>query len=240
MTIGRGLRAGLAPLAATLAVALFAAGAPSPAAAATPANANIAGAVAGAAPLRDSAATDIGPYSASHLPITLVLAWRDSSGLSSLLAAPHAPLTPSAFESRFSPSVATVAAVRSWATGNGLAVTSVSANRALVTVAGSSNQVAHALGTQFDRFHSSRDGDFFAATGPAQLPAALAPEVRAILGLSSLPHVSLQPPAHRSASALTAGLGAIADARSAAGAALPSSIDYPTQYTPQQLWSIYD
>ncbi|MGH2856728.1 MAG: S53 family peptidase, partial [Solirubrobacteraceae bacterium] len=90
------------------------------------------------------------------------------------------------------------------------------------------------------RFHSARDGDFFAATGQAHLPAAFASQVSSIVGLSSLDHVSLQPPAVRSASALTAGLRAITGARSTAASAVPSSISYPAQYTPQQLWSIYD
>jgi pseudomonalisin len=110
----------------------------------------------------------------------------------------------------------------------------VSANRLLVTLSGSSSQVAGALQTGFQRFHSSADGDFFAASKAAQLPASFASSVTAVLGLSSLSKVALPTPSVRSASALAAGKAALP------AAGLPTSLNYPATYTPQQLNAMYD
>jgi pseudomonalisin len=179
-------------------------------------------------------ATSAGTYTASHMSVTLALAERNQSALDALLAKPHAPLTPAQFAAQFAPSTATVDAISSWAAAHHLTVSSVSANRLLVTLSGSSSQLASALQTGFERFRSSADGTFFAASKAAHLPSAFASNVTAVLGLSSLAKVAVPTPSVRSAAALSAGRAALPSA------GLPGSLNYPATYTPQQLDAMYD
>lgn len=179
-------------------------------------------------------ATVSGAYSASHMTVTLALAERNQSALNALLAKPHAPLTPAQFAAQFAPSPATVDSIRSWAAANHLTVSSVSANRLLVTLSGSSSQLSSALQTSLQRFHSAADGNFFGASKAAHLPASFASNVTAVLGLSSLAKVAVPKPSVRSAAALSAGQAAFPSA------GLPSSLNYPATYTPQQLNAMYD
>ncbi|HEX3689156.1 MAG TPA: S53 family peptidase [Solirubrobacteraceae bacterium] len=189
---------------------------------------------AGTSAWRVSNATDAGAYSASQMSVTLALAERNQSALNALIAKPHAALTPAQFAAQFSPSTATVDAIRGWAAAHSLTVSSVSANRLLVTLSGSSSQLSSALQTGFERFHSAANGTFFAASKAAHLPASFASDVTAVLGLSSLSKVALPKPSVRSAAALSAGKAAFP------AAGLPTSLNYPATYTPQQLNAMYD
>jgi subtilase family serine protease len=168
------------------------------------------------------------------MSVTLALAERNQSALNALVAKPHAALTPAQFSAQFAPSTATIDAIRGWAATNHLSVSSVSSNRLLVTLTGSSSQLSSALQTGFERFHSAADGNFFAASKAAQLPASFASDVTAVLGLSSLSKVAVPTPSVRSASALAAGKAALP------AAGLPTSLNYPATYTPQQLNAMYD
>ncbi|MGA9856983.1 MAG: protease pro-enzyme activation domain-containing protein, partial [Solirubrobacteraceae bacterium] len=154
-----------------------------------------AAAVTGTSAWRDANATSAGPFSAPRMSATFVLGFRHASALNALIAGSHRPLSASAFQSRFSPSAATVRSVTRWAKSQQLAVTNVSSNRVLVTVSGSSAQIARALNTRFGSFRSARDGNFFALTRPARVPAAFASHVTAVLGLSSLGRVRVPHPA---------------------------------------------
>ncbi len=189
---------------------------------------------AGTSAWRVRSATDSGAYSASRMSVTLALAERNQSALDALVAKPHAALTPAQFAAQFAPSTATIDAIRSWAATNHLSVSSVSSNRLLVTLTGSSSQLSSALQTGFERFHSAADGNFFAASKAAQLPSAFASDVTAVLGLSSLSKVAVPTPSVRSAGALAAGKAALP------AAGLPTSLNYPATYTPQQLNAMYD
>ena len=179
-------------------------------------------------------ATESGAYNASQMSVTLALAERNESALKALVARPHAALTPAQFNAQFAPSTATVDAIRSWAAANHLTVSSVSSNRLLVTLSGSSSQLSSALQTGFERFHSAANGNFFAASKAAHLPASFASSVSAVLGLSSLAKVAVPQPSVRSAAALSAGKAALP------AAGLPTSLNYPATYTPQQLNAMYD
>src|SRR6201995_4145840 len=179
-------------------------------------------------------ATESGAYNASQMSVTLALAERDESALKALVAKPHAALTPAQFNAQFAPSTATVDAIRSWAAANNLTVSSVSANRLLVTLSGSSSQLSSALQTGFERFHSAANGNFFAASKAAHLPASFASSVAAVPGLRSLAKVAVPQPSVRSAAALSAGKAALP------AAGLPTSLNYPATYTPQQLNAMYD
>ncbi len=187
----------------------------------------------------DRSAADVGALPARPLAITLTLVPRDAAGLRALVARPHAALTPAQFNARYAPSPATVTAIRSWATASHLQVASVSANRLLMKLTGSSTAVASALQTSFARFSSARDGSFYAPTSAARLPSALAPKVAAVLGLSSLAKLNVPHPAVRSAASLNGVLSMVGTSLSKLGLAAPS-LAYPSQYTPQQFWSMYD
>jgi pseudomonalisin len=189
---------------------------------------------AGTSAWRVRNATDSGAYHASRMSVTLTLAERDQSALDALVAHPHAALTPSQFSDRFAPSTATVDAIRRWAAVHHLTVSSVSPNRLLVTLTGSSGQLSAALQTGFERFHAPATGTFFAAAKAAQLPASFASDVTAVLGLSSLAKVSIPKPSVRSAAGRRAGTAAVP------AGGLPTSLNYPATYTPQDFWAMYD
>ena len=189
---------------------------------------------AGTSAWRVQNATDNGAYTASRMSVTLALAERNAGALNALLAQPHAALTPAQFAAQFAPATATVDAIRTWAAANHLSVVSVSSNRLLVTLAGSSTQISQALQTGLRRFHTAANGNFFAASKPAQLPTAFAANVSAVLGLSSLAKVAVPQPSSRSAAALAIGRAAFP------AAGLPTSLNYPAIYTPQDFWSMYD
>jgi len=181
-------------------------------------------------------AHDLGPLPAQPMKVTLVLRPRDASGLRQFVSASHPALTPSQFAARFGPSGATTAAIRRWAKVNHLSM-AVSANRLLVTVTGISAAIGRALHTQFDRYGSSTDGRFVAASRTAQLPRAWASRVSSVLGLSSLSRVTVTPPARRSSSAAATALSS--SGLSKLGLT-PPGLNYPTMYGPKDFWSLYD
>jgi pseudomonalisin len=193
----------------------------------------------GLAPWHDGSATEVGALPTRPLTITLTLAPRNAAALKSLVAGPHAALTPAQFNARYAPSLASVEAIRRWATASKLRVDSVSPNRLLVKLTGSSAGIASALHTGFARFSSARDGSFYAPTGAASLPGALAPKVAAVLGLSSLAKLNIPHPAARSAASLKKVLSTLPASLSKLGLSAPS-LAYPSQYTPQQFWAMYD
>jgi len=246
-------------LVALLAAILSAASAPA-ALAATP----------GTSAWHDTTATRTGGYTARHMSVTLSLNWRHAAALKSLISRGHSALTPAQFDARYAPSTATIATIRKWARAQGLTVTSVSASRELVTLSGSSTAFGRALHTGFASFHSSQNGSFYAITRAARLPGSFASSVAAVVGLSSLGRVSVPHPAVRSAADLQAGesgaqtllaelglppvsfpvtppvhigpIGPILPTghRAATASSGVPTIDYPTQYTPQNFWSMYD
>jgi subtilase family serine protease len=180
-------------------------------------------------------ARNLGALSARPMRVTFVLAPRHAGALQALVSTPHAALTRSQFNARYAPGQSAVTKLRRWANASGLRVGSVSANRMLVSVSGSSSQLARSLHTHFARYGSTSAGSFFATTGAVRLPAALSGEVRAVLGLSSLGRVAVTSPARRSSSGLTHVL-----ATPKLGALALPSLNYPAQYGPQGLWSLYD
>ncbi|MFZ0043492.1 MAG: S53 family serine peptidase [Solirubrobacteraceae bacterium] len=216
------------------------------AAAATPA---LAKSIPGTSAFNVRGATKTGALHARSMSFALSLAPRHEAALNALVAKPHAALSHAQFNSRFAPSTATVKKVRSWAKTNQLTVTSVAANRLVVNLRGNSTAVARAFSTHFATFHSSANGSYFAVTKNARVPRSFASSVVAVLGLSSLSKVSVPHPAVRSAtdlnkvtSTLTAATGTAAGTLSKLGVTPPSlsSIAYPSQYDPQQFWSMYD
>jgi pseudomonalisin len=194
----------------------------------------------GTAALQVKGATRLKSLPARPLAVTLALTPRNLAALNALIAAPHAALTRAQFDSRFAPSAKTVNAIRSWAKTRQL-TTSVSVNRELVRLSGSSPAIARALRTGFATFTSPKTGNYFAATSTAHLPSSFASQVTAVLGLSSLSKVAVPQPAVRSATDLSK-LKAAATATgvlSTLGLSAPS-LAYPASYGPKDFWSMYD
>jgi len=131
---------------------------------------------------RVTGARDLGALAPQTMKVTLVIAPRNASALKTLVSSPHAALTPAQFNARFAPAPSTVTAVGNWASANGLDVSSVSANRMLVSLAGSSTAVASAFHTALHRYSTAANGTFYKPTGAAALPSRLASQVSAVLG----------------------------------------------------------
>jgi pseudomonalisin len=172
-------------------------------------------AVPGAAPLVVSGAFDTGALAATPMHVTIALDLRDKSGLDALIAQ-HRTVAPDAFLSSYAPAQATVDAVRSWAGAQGLRVDSVSANRTLVRVSGSSTDVGSALGVAFHTFRTPDGSRYWASVGTASLPASFSDQVSGLLGLSSIERLDAPKPA-------------------AVG-----SLDFPRSYGPKDLWQLYN
>jgi subtilase family serine protease len=162
----------------------------------------------GLAPIRAKGAQSTGLLTRAHVPVTIVLRPRHRSALTRA----HG-LTPARFRARFAPSAATVASVRRWAQAHGLRVASVSSNRLLVRVTGSSARVGQAFGTRLATFRAGNDR-FFAPASRARLPRAVSSHAVAVLGLNDLGRVGLRQ--------------------------LPSQVNVPTAYGPQDFWSLYN
>jgi pseudomonalisin len=196
-------------------------------------------AVSGISAWRESGAQNLGAMPARGLSITFSLAARNASALRTFISAPHAALTRTQFSSRFGPSAKTVNSVRTWAKAHKLKVSSVSANRLLVHITGSSTSIGRALGTRFESFRTGSGARFFGLAGPARLPKAFASKLTAVLGLSSLAKVPLTLPTRRSAAGLNKVLGTVAGLPPLLGLGA-SSLSYPSEYAPQGFWSMYN
>ena len=154
-------------LAAVLGAAIAALALPTAASAATSAQ------LRGLAPVLLHGRTDAGALPARQLHFTLALAPRNRASLAR--AARHHSLAARAaeFNSEFAPSQATVDAVRSWAKSNGLTVDSVSSNRLLVRLSGSSADVAGAFGTSLQRYRDASGSSYFTPSSTAKLPGSI-------------------------------------------------------------------
>jgi pseudomonalisin len=192
-------------------------------------------AIPGTSAWRVNGAQDLGVIAARELTVTFALKPTHAAELNSLVSSRHTALTPKEFTARFGPSTKTVKAIRSWAKVNGLKVASVSPNRLLVRVTGSSASFERALHTSFSLFSSPATGKFFQITRSARLPKTFASKVSGVLGLSNLPKVSVPHPAVRSASGVSGVLSSVPTLGLSA-----TSVNYPAAYDPQNFWSMYD
>jgi hypothetical protein len=124
----------------------------------------------------------------------VTLAGRDPSGLSAFLTSLYQPsspnfhhfITPSQFAHRFGASAATVNHVSQYLRHFGLVVSAPDTGHILVHVTGTTSQISSAFATQVDtvrRANGTLTAHFRAA---ASLPVAVAPDVTAVVGLSSV------------------------------------------------------
>jgi subtilase family serine protease len=186
----RPLRAGGAAALGLAAVALAGAFAAAPATAATSAG------TPGFTPIRNSLrpTTDKagGAYTAKRMSVEVALAPRDAGGLNSELSALYNPassqyrqwLAKGEFDARYAPSAATVSAVTSFLSGEGLTVTPT-ASPFLLQAAGSSAAVQSAFRTSLTSYTDPRGIRYFANSKPAYVPSALGGAVLGVVGLSN-------------------------------------------------------
>lgn len=189
----------------------------------------------GLSPLRVRGATDLGRLAPRPLALTVALAPHDRAALNAFVAGRHRALSPAEFTARFGPKRSTVSAVRRWARAHGLRVVSMSPNRMLVRLSGSSTRIGRALGVAFESFRAPSGRRFFSANRKATLPASFSDQVSGVLGLSSLGRVSLHRPASRAGARLLGG----APLRRLGSRTHASSLAYPNSYGPKDLASLY-
>jgi hypothetical protein len=143
-------------------------------------------------PLGDTA---LGSVSASsHESGVVVLRPADPSALTSFIAAVsnknsplfHNYLAPGAFAQRFGPSQATITAVRSELSSEGLRVTNVSRDGLLVSFTGSASRVESAFRTGLERFRLADGAVGQATTQAVRMPSSIASSVVAVVGLDDL------------------------------------------------------
>jgi subtilase family serine protease len=131
-------------------------------------------------------------------PITtsfdVTLAPRNASGLSSFIASLsdtasanfHRFLTPQVFAQRYGATQSSVDAVRSYLSGYGLRVGSLSTGRLVLHVAGTTTNIAHAFSARVETVRRA-DGALAAQLATnATLPAPLAHDIAGVAGLSSV------------------------------------------------------
>ena len=161
---------------------------PSAAAAAAPAGTRFAVIQGSVTP---GASPGTGTYRSSRMTIEVALQPRDPAGLSALLSAQyrqgsagyHQWLGKGQFVARFAPAAATTAAVAGYLAGRGLTVQR-SGSPFLVRASGSSRLVSAAFRTTLRTYRTGQGAAYFANATAVQTPAALAPDVLGVLGLS--------------------------------------------------------
>ncbi|MBD3784515.1 MAG: S8/S53 family peptidase, partial [Micrococcales bacterium] len=114
------------------------------------------------------------------------------TALATAVSTPHSSsyghyLSDAQYRSRFAPTAASVAAVRSWAKGAGLRVDAVGADNHFVSVSGSASAVSQAFTAGLQTF--SVDGHTGTApTTAVTVPDSLAGQVLAVTGLDTVTH----------------------------------------------------
>jgi len=177
-------------LAGTLAVAV-------PAAALTPPSSAATGRLVpvGAVPALPSGARVTGALpGTAEVSGAVALRLRDPAAVTAFIGAVSSPRSPSyhkylargEFTRRFGPSAAAVAAVERQLRGDGLTVRGVSANRLLVSFAGTAATAEAAFHTGLRRVVLAGGGTGQATTSAVRLPASIAPDVTAVIGLDRL------------------------------------------------------
>ena len=167
--------------------------------------------------LPDSASSPVaartGSYSSPRMSVEVALAPRDEAGLNTRLTALYARgsgsyhhwLAKGQFDADYAPAAARTAVAR-YLSRSGLVVHAGS-SPFLVRATGSSQQVSAAFGTTLNAYRAANGSRFFANSAPVRLPAALAPAVQGVIGLSNTVrlHPATPMPARRAAPSSASG-----------------------------------
>jgi subtilase family serine protease len=139
-----------------------------------------------------TAALRTGAYASPRMSVELTLAPRDRAGLASALrsaytegsAGFHRWLARGQFDARYGPAAPVRAEVVSYLRSAGLTVVG-SPSPFLVRATGSSRQVQSALRTSLSSYRTARGVGYYANSAPVRLPAAIAPDVLGVTGLTN-------------------------------------------------------
>lgn len=123
----------------------------------------------------------------------VVLQPRDEAALTRFIAQvtdKHSPLfqqylRPKSFAERFGPTPSTIAAVKSQLQASGLTVTNVARDGLILDFEAPASHVESAFRTGLERYRLANGSIGQARTAPVQVPAAIAKDVRAVVGLDT-------------------------------------------------------
>jgi subtilase family serine protease len=135
---------------------------------------------------------DMGQFTSSQMSVEVVLAPRNASNLSSLLADVYNADSPNyqhwlaqgEFASRFAPTSAQIAAITDYLTASGLQVQQ-SSSPFLLRVSGSSSLIESAFKTTLHTYRNRKGITYFSNAAEVQMPENLAAGVLGIVGLSN-------------------------------------------------------
>ena len=96
----------------------------------------------------------------------------------------HQYLTPQEFARRYGASESDYAALKQWATANGLTVSQESVARTALTVRGTAAQLEAIFKIQINNYRSPDGAEFYSAAVAPAVPAALAGKTTAVIGLT--------------------------------------------------------
>jgi subtilase family serine protease len=107
----------------------------------------------------------------------------------------HQYLTPQEFASRYGASQSDYAALKQWATANGLTISQESIARTALTVQGTVAQFQSIFNTQINNYRSPSGDEFYSAAVIPAVPSSIAGKVAAVIGLTGSkmrgPHVKV-------------------------------------------------
>jgi subtilase family serine protease len=163
---------------------------------------------------RPVAGVSLGDFRSARMTVEVVLIPRNQPQMDALLTRVSNPngsayqqwLPKGRFNALFAPSSAESAAVASYLRANGLSVQQ-SSSPFLLRAVGSSSAVANAFRTSLRTYRSRSGITYFSNVSAVQLPAALAPGILGVIGLSST--VRMQPQIKHSMSARQRGSPAV-------------------------------
>lgn len=141
----------------------------------------------GNVPIFISSALDDGPADPdTSIQLIIALRLHDEAELKAAADGTSPRLTRDEVVTRFSPSLARVEAVLSWASSRGLMVSAISDDRTLLTFNTTVGEASEAFRV---RPHMYRDGGFSirSHSEPPLVPSSLAPSIQAIVGLTDVP-----------------------------------------------------
>jgi kumamolisin len=130
-----------------------------------------------------------------NLNVQIIMPLANQSQLSSLLQDLYDPkspgfhhwLTPAQFTQQFAPSAIDSTLVQEYLNKEGISVTGLSANGAVLNVTGAVSAFEHAFGLQINNYQGSDGTLFFAPDAEPMIPAVLAGKILAVGGLDDLP-----------------------------------------------------
>jgi subtilase family serine protease len=100
----------------------------------------------------------------------------------------HQYLTPEEFATRYGAKSADYAALKEWATSNGLSVVHESLARTCLTVRGSTAQLQTLFKTQLNNYRSADGKEFYSAAFRPTVPDEIASRVSGVIGLTNGAH----------------------------------------------------